>query len=1048
MNRLLSHTARLKFLFSLLLLVLTSNVFAQEKPIVCGTDDSAITPEVAEQMRMLPQIMQKQNARISAGEMTVCRISVDIDSYTYLQYEKDTSAIIQKVIENIQKCSQLYELEINTRLVVTSIRILKDTDIDPYAATSDVSTQLGVLANRPVSDFNFDKRVYLYTKPPTSGPVGVAYIGGGYNVSPLEGVGTIIHELAHNFGSVHTNDCAWPGGPIDYCGIEGSCYDKSLETSTFGYILSRCGNGQTFHPLCKAIIKNHAETYFSKILAAPEAIQLPSNLTVAKGYFYAWPASIHAKFYQLSYSLQSDFSTETVVTTPFNGLQLLALNKGSEYFVRVRAINSLALTNWSNVIKIKIDPDQPDTPVPSSPALNSIVPGFQPVTLSFSSVPGATSYQIQVTGAYDPDFSYPSNEIITQNQFTFTPYYGAYNWRVKAIQGTKKGEWSAISFFSANPKLNIGLFMPIPSNMLNAPRTFPFSYQPSDYYAKVRITVADNLNFTNPLFQKNYAPFLEFTDVLKNLPANKELFFRVQERNRDLSKYPDRDFIDYIVRFTTGSDTSPSGLTFLNGIDQPVFGYTNQKITLSNDHVWFAQVNQGFIKMNQESLTYEVINRENSAGLLGVGVEQSIHADNNLNIHILNNSLSNSFLQVKLANEVPSASAEISRFYFSGYIQDHNPVYKLYWTQREIYKESDFSLSLIKQISQNQYINQIKIYNNKAWILLVNTNTNSSEIMVMDLNDPNSVQKIDHTTSPAIADYIQQIEIQSDGKVWLRQVDVNSNVNSIAFFNGTSWSGFNSGNSLFGTQITGLSISPLNKAYVLASGSQTQVYKYNGTSWEKAGDAFPYQNFGGDLWVDKHENFWISNVYGLSRFSFSPPLPVTLIRFEAVQETSSVALRWEVADEIDMAKYLVEHSKDGKSFSPFAEVTANKNTFYSTIHATPSKGINYYRLKSLETDNDFAYSKIISINFSGNNELVLFPNPTSDQIRVKVTSNLIGQPAHIRFVASDGKEIFNKNVEKLKATETLDVSNITGGTYVIRIENERETTSKIVEVIK
>jgi hypothetical protein len=1042
------------FKYLLILLLSYGSAFSQEKPFACGTKDHDAPQEVMRMISGLPAIMAQQNARANAGETRICRIAVDIDSDTYVKYQRDTVAIIQKVIENIEKASKFFERETNIRLMVTSIRIFKDGGPDPYAGQSDIYALLYILANN-ATEPNFDKKLYLYTKPVTGGFTGLAFLGGSFNVSSLENILIILHETAHNFGALHSNSCEWPGGPIDFCnGVEGfPCYDKSFETSTTSSLMSPCGGnaaGRPLHPIIQAVIKAHAETNFAKIESPPLPVALAGDVTAIKGNFYAWPASVRALSYQFSYSTNSSFTDEFILTSPFNGISLLQHTLGITYFVRVRAVNSFGVSNWSNTVKIRIDPDQPDVPVALSPVSGSIFPSQQSVTLSFSNVPGASAYRIQVAPLYDFEFSYPTEEIITQNQFVYSTYLGGYKWRVKAIQGGKEGKWSKESYFSANPQLNsVGLFLPIPENGLNVPRTLPFTYVPSETYLNITITIASNPGFNNPIFRRNYKPYSEVADVAKNLPANTKLYFRVQGRPDDLINYPDRDQMDYVVEFTTGSISAPAGLTFLSEKNQLVFGRGNPKITVSNAHIWLGVIDAGFIKLDQKTLTYQAFNRANTDGLLGVGLDNAVRTDHDLNVYVLNSGLAGIIRKVKLTNEAPSPDALLTQISTTSNIRDYNPQNGIFWTQREILKETPAGLVTLRQVSESQRIQDVRFLNNKAWIILVNTSPSySSEILVMDLSNPSLIYTINSSTSPAIANFIDQIEIQSDGKIWLRQTELSSNQNSIAYYNGSSWSVFNAANAAFGSRITGLGLSPAGKPYVLASGNEAQVYKFNNTTWEKTGAALPYRDFGGDLLVDKNESFWISNPYGLSVLASEAALPVTLVDFSAVKEADLVTLKWEVADQIDMLKYVVEHSIDVKAFKAIGETPATDTTSYSLTHHKPAPGINYYRLKSLETDGDFAYSKIIAVNFNNAENTVFYPNPVSSRLHLKIRPDLIGLSGRIVMFTADGKLILEKNIHGFKEQEHIDVSNLAAGSYWVRIENKTQASSTMVQVTR
>lgn len=52
-----------------------------------------------------------------------------------------------------------------------------------------------------------------------------------------------------------------------------------------------------------------------------------------------------------------------------------------------------------------------------------------------------------------------------------------------------------------------------------------------------------------------------------------------------------------------------------------------------------------------------------------------------------------------------------------------------------------------------------------------------------------------------------------------------------------------------------LMVKPGQFSILLASGSESQVFKYKDSAWEKVGQAIPYTNFDGELAIDKNESF-------------------------------------------------------------------------------------------------------------------------------------------------------------------------------------------------
>lgn len=111
-------------------------------------------------------------------------------------------------------------------------------------------------------------------------------------------------------------------------------------------------------------------------------------------------------------------------------------------------------------------------------------------------------------------------------------------------------------------------------------------------------------------------------------------------------------------------------------------------------------------------------------------------------------------------------------------------------------------------------------------------------------------------------------------------------------------------------------------------------------------------------------------------------LPVTLISFTAAKQNNKVQLNWKTENEINFSRFDVEKSSDAVSFNNLSTVaSANRPVNnYTTIDASPVKGMNYYRLKMVDTDGAYKYSDIAKINFDGKSTLTLWPNPASNQL--------------------------------------------------------------------
>lgn len=167
-------------------------------------------------------------------------------------------------------------------------------------------------------------------------------------------------------------------------------------------------------------------------------------------------------------------------------------------------------------------------------------------------------------------------------------------------------------------------------------------------------------------------------------------------------------------------------------------------------------------------------------------------------------------------------------------------------------------------------------------------------------------------------------------------------------------------------------------------------------------------------------------------------LPVTLIRFNAQAEENRVKTSWDVEDEINMLKYVVEHSSNGINFTAIGETPASGSTSYSLYHNDPVQGINYYRLRQVDIDGSFKYSPIITVHFSvGMSLLKIYPNPSTVNFKVEASQK-------VRSV--ELSDINGKVVKKYKVSTTYETSGIAAGTYLVRIifEDGKVITKPIV----
>lgn len=180
-------------------------------------------------------------------------------------------------------------------------------------------------------------------------------------------------------------------------------------------------------------------------------------------------------------------------------------------------------------------------------------------------------------------------------------------------------------------------------------------------------------------------------------------------------------------------------------------------------------------------------------------------------------------------------------------------------------------------------------------------------------------------------------------------------------------------------------------------------------------------------------------ISSLSPFSVvsSTVLPVEFISFEATQKTSTVQLNWVTALEQNNRGFSIEHSLNGRDFSPLDFISSRgisfSNNDYAYCHYSPVQGPNYYRLKQIDQDGQFSFSDIIMVNFKnprGQSFFTLYPTFTNNFLVIE--TNPTQNHAHQYWLLNtDGALIKQLDLYDQNRT-TIDVSQLPSGSYFIR----------------
>ena len=152
-------------------------------------------------------------------------------------------------------------------------------------------------------------------------------------------------------------------------------------------------------------------------------------------------------------------------------------------------------------------------------------------------------------------------------------------------------------------------------------------------------------------------------------------------------------------------------------------------------------------------------------------------------------------------------------------------------------------------------------------------------------------------------------------------------------------------------------------------------------------------------------------------------------------------LEWVTAGEENTKYFAIERSQDGKTFTEQGQVQASGNSSeqkdYVFIDQWPLQGINIYRLRMVDMDGYFTYSKIVTVLMDApQNTLSVFPNPAGRELTVHIFATGLLQ---LKLADLNGR-ILKEEIRQLSGNSStiLDISNLPKGVYVLILQNSNE----------
>lgn len=160
------------------------------------------------------------------------------------------------------------------------------------------------------------------------------------------------------------------------------------------------------------------------------------------------------------------------------------------------------------------------------------------------------------------------------------------------------------------------------------------------------------------------------------------------------------------------------------------------------------------------------------------------------------------------------------------------------------------------------------------------------------------------------------------------------------------------------------------------------------------------------------------------------PLPVTLAGFQAVREGSTAILTWSTTEEVNSDRFEIERSGHGDNWQLIGTVKSAGESkvlaAYQFVDINPLHSENLYRLRLVDNDGTFAYSRVRSVRFENLENRIAYPNPANDVLFVRDYAKVV----NMRIVDMNGRAVI---VSPGLRDGAINTSNLATGLHMMEI---------------
>jgi Secretion system C-terminal sorting domain/Palmitoyl protein thioesterase len=165
------------------------------------------------------------------------------------------------------------------------------------------------------------------------------------------------------------------------------------------------------------------------------------------------------------------------------------------------------------------------------------------------------------------------------------------------------------------------------------------------------------------------------------------------------------------------------------------------------------------------------------------------------------------------------------------------------------------------------------------------------------------------------------------------------------------------------------------------------------------------------------------------------PIPVTFSDIYAIYRNGHIEVNWSTESEINNKEFEVQRSIDGTRFETFAVIPgktfSSSTSWYNAPDYNFGNGRNFYRIRQVDLDGNYKYSKVVMVLVKEKSAVLLYPNPARSEVNIALSAS--ANAGAVRLVNTLGQQVLLKQVTGNRQTVNLDVSQLQKGVYFTEV---------------